>query len=307
MLADMAAYPEYHEQGPKRFLGTAVTATTPQESVDQALDHLLSHRNLAPFVSKQLIQRLVTSNPSKGYVSRVATAFERGRYAMPSGRSVGEGRRGDMTATVAAILLDEEARSEAAADRPEFGRVREPILRFAQLARAFRDDGGAPKSGPAVDVGQLRWSGGHGLGQQALEPPSVFGFSRPGYKAPGSWSAEKGMVAPELSLTGGARSVGFAEFLFSATNQNAWGQDFWRFDYEEELLPLVGDPAALADRVDTLLAYGTMTDETKARIVRAVESIKLEGNAETIERRRNRRAGVAVFLAATAPSFSVQR
>ena len=112
----------------KTFLGTTIPAGTDgPNSLRLALDAIFAHPNVAPFVSKQLIQHLVTSNPAPAYVARIAAVFENN----------GSGVRGDLRAVVRAILLDVEARSEAIAGAASFGKLREPINRLTGWARAF--------------------------------------------------------------------------------------------------------------------------------------------------------------------------
>ena len=117
-----------HETGVKTFLGTNIPAgTAGPASLGLALDAIFAHPNVPPFVSKQLIQHLVTSNPSPAYVGRISAVFANN----------GAGVRGDLRAVVRAILLDAEARTDANAGGTQYGKLREPILRLAGWARAF--------------------------------------------------------------------------------------------------------------------------------------------------------------------------
>ena len=140
------------------------------QALDAVLDSLMRHPNLAPFVSRYLIQHLVSSNPSPAYVARVAQAFRDGRF-----RTVGDGRTGDMKATVAAVLLDAEARQEPTGS--EAGRLREPIQLFTGVLRLLngRSDGDA-----------LGWWWGEELRQHAFRSPSVFNFYAPDYPLAGT-------------------------------------------------------------------------------------------------------------------------
>ncbi|NRA31609.1 MAG: DUF1800 family protein, partial [Parvularculaceae bacterium] len=197
----LVGFPNFHEQGPKTFLGTTIPGgLTPEQSVDQALDHLLAHDNIPPFIAKQLIQKFVTSNPSPDYVRRVARAFKRGTYTMPSGKDVGSGQRCDVKAAMAAVLLDREARNARFANDPTFGKVREPVMRLTHVIRALSDDQyKAPTTGIIQNHGRLRQNSAvHN--QWAFSPPSVFGFFRPGYVAAGTRTAEAEMVAPEMQV-----------------------------------------------------------------------------------------------------------
>ena len=300
----MVSYDAFHEPGPKTFLGATIdVGANAEDSVRAALDHLLSHRNVAPFISKQLIQKLVTSNPSPAYVARVGAAFEDGLFEA-DGRVFGEGRRGDLAATVAAILLDEEARDAGLAARAEHGKVREPVMRFAQFARAFRDDRPAPLRGAAGGVGRLRtanklWV----LGQGAYNPDSVFGFTRPDHKAPGGWSAQAGLVAPELALAGGVRTASYIDFMAFAV-PGTDRLDLLMPDYAP-YLPLVENPGELVDALDAVLTYGSLGEATRTRIVEALETVVIDDR--DTEADRTNRMHLAVLMLVTSPEYGVLR
>ena len=305
----MEGYPAYHDQSDKTFLGTTIPGgLSPEESVKRALDHILAHPNVAPFVCKQLIQRLVTSNPTPAYVARVGAAYESGRFEA-DGVAFGTGRRGDMAATVAAILLDEEAR-EADARPAQYGRVRPPLARFAHFARTFRDGAGAPTSGQAEDTGAMRYMADYG--QHAMGPPSVFGYSRPGFVAPGTWTGDQGLAAPQMSLSSGASMVGYINTMarFVADRGDVPSRAFFTPDYAE-WLPLAEEPTRLAEELDLVLTGRTMSEATRARIAEAAslivprdEGADLPGLDPETARRR---VEVAVLMAVTAPAYGVQR
>ena len=301
----MQGYAEHHEPAPKSFLGAVVDeGQNPGASIDAALDHLLAHPNLGPFVGKQLIQRLVTANPSPAYVARVTAAFEAGFYGR-GGWRIGTGRRGDMAATVAAILLDPEARDPAAAQNPEHGRVRDPAMRFAQYARAFRDAKTASPDGRPPEVGTLRWAHQPNvLGQRPYDPPSVFGFSRPGYVAPASRSAERDMVAPGLSLSAGTQMITYVRFMGRAVAGHNMHTDF----FDADAAPFLADaarPADLVERLDTLLTYGTLQPSTATRIAEALETVTLSGPDD--EDALRDRFELAVLMISTSPEYAVLR
>ncbi|MBB4657788.1 DUF1800 domain-containing protein [Parvularcula dongshanensis] len=301
----MEGYAQYHEEKPKTFLGTTIDfGANPEASVDAALDHILAHPNLAPFVSKRLIQDLVSSNPSPAYVTRVGHAFETGTFE-DDGVRFGTGRRGDMAATIAAILLDPEARDLELAMQPEHGKVREPVLRFAQFARAFRDGQGAPETGDPLPTGRLRYSERlDTLGQKPYAAPSVFGWFRPGYVAPGGWTASAEMVAPEMQIVTASRVSNYIGFMAMAIKGDLWGTEFFKPDFSEEMA-LVDDPAALVDHLDDLLTYGQLTDSTRERIIRALNEIDITGAKKDL--RQHDRINTAVLMMMTAPEYAVQR
>ena len=299
-------FPSFHSEAEKSFLGETIPAGTGgEESVDRALDTLFNHPNLAPFVSKQLIQRFVTSNPEPAYVERVARVFERGRYETPDGVILGDGRRGDLKATIAAILLDEAARDPALRADPAFGKLREPYLRFTHWARAF-------------DVNEARitnqvllWNAEKPdrLAQLPLRSPSVFNFYRPGYVAPGTQTAEQGLVAPELQILDATSLVGqndvMAHYIFAAagTRTGAANSDFIS-DYSTEIA-LAEDPVALVNHLDALLSGNKLEASTKERMASMIEAIEIGG--ATRESDLLGRAQLGIFLAMTAPEYLVQR
>lgn len=264
----LVMFDEEHSEEPKAFLGTTIPANTPgDQSISIALDTLFNHSNTAPFISRQLIQRHVTSNPSSAYVGRVAQAFRSGRFTMPDGRVAGGGGPGDMRAVVAAILLDPEARDVSLATGSGDGKLREPIIRFTQWARAFGVDDTEIATVNAVQDTRSP----DALGQQAYRSPSVFNFYRPGYVAPGTESGAAGLVTPELQITTAASVTGYANFM-TGFIFNGDGRTAFAPDYTDELA-LAGDPNALVDHLDMLLTAGTLSDPTRDRIVQAVGNI----------------------------------
>jgi len=188
IITPMIAYPSFHATTAKTFLGTTIPASAtadPAGDLRIALDTLFNHPNVGPFISRQLIQRLVTSNPSPAYVGRVAAVFA----------NDGKGVRGNLGAVVQAILLDAEARttSSAVAD-PNFGKLREPVIRMANWMRAFNAQsasGGWLQTSTAANTS---------LAQAPLTSSSVFNFFRPGYVAPGTKTGKLGYVAPEFQI-----------------------------------------------------------------------------------------------------------
>ncbi len=163
-----------------------------------ALDTLFNHPNVGPFFGKQMIQRLVTSNPSAAYVERVADVFA----------DNGAGVRGDMKSVLAAVLLDNEARSPAGLTDPNFGRLREPMLRLVQWARTC----GIGSVQDTWKIGDLSGPNDQ-LGQSPLRSPSVFNFFRPGYVPPSTAIASAKLVAPEFQLVNETSVGGYLNFM----------------------------------------------------------------------------------------------
>jgi uncharacterized protein (DUF1800 family) len=304
----MQGYAKFHSTSEKRFLGTVVAAQVGADasvSLRAALDTLAAHPNVGPFIGRQLIQRLVTSHPSPAYVERVARVFA----------DNGAGVRGDMKAVVRAVLLDHEARDDGAAADPGHGKLREPVLRLTALLRAFgaTSDSGAWLIGATDDPGSA-------LGQSPLRSPSVFNFYRPGYLAPGSESAAAQRTAPELQITHETTVAGYANYLRSGL-QSGFGQNGvnWTAPRRDVQLALTTEaaladrPAELVEHVANKLLGGAVNDGWRTEVLAAVESITLPllkpdlSNQSQHDTARRNRARLAVFLAAVAPEFLLQK
>jgi uncharacterized protein (DUF1800 family) len=267
---------------------------------------LVNHPNTAPFIGRQLIQRFVTSHPSSDYIERVAQAFALGRYVLPDGNAVGDGRRGDLAATIASVLFDRDARAISMRDDIRFGKIREPIIRFTHWARAFD----AQNITPEFSLALINTDA---LGQQAYGSPSVFNFFRPGYVAPGTETGDQGITSPELQITNSSSIPGYVNFMEFLTSQVLQDQganevatqeqvrSTLRANYEQELA-LADNPESLIDSLDNLLTYGFMSSETKDNIITAIETIPLVDNAS-----RERRVFMAVLMVMTSSDYIVQR
>jgi uncharacterized protein (DUF1800 family) len=302
----LAVFPEQHSTSEKTFLGVTVPANTDAAtSIDTALDTLFNHPNIAPFVSKQLIQRFVTSNPSPQYVSHVTAAFETGWFQLPDGSTVGTSRRGDLAAVIAAILLDDEARALTNRDDPMFGKVREPVIRFTNWAR-----NAGLNSASTLGEGNLEGQRGlldtaspSDLAQQAFRSPSVFNFYRPGYVAAGSQTASAALVAPELQITTTASVTSFANFMQKRIEEGQPDQTFWP-GYPRQL-QLADNADALVDLLNLTMTGGGMTAETRANIIAGVNSIQIR--AESAPQDRRRRVNAAILMTVLSPEYYVQR
>ena len=300
----MQSYPRFHSISEKSFLTTVIPAGTtadPDGDLRIALDTIASHPNVGPFISRQLIQRMVTSNPTPAYVARVAQAFGAGRFT--SGLwSAGTGQRGDLRATVAAILLDPEARSAAQLADPTFGKVREPVLRVAHWMRAFnaRSASGNFLLGVTDDPTTS-------LSQSAMRSPTVFNFYRPGYVPPNTSIATAGLVAPELQIVNEVSVVGYSNFMRSAGLNNGLGSGSPRDiqpDYTAELA-LADNADLLIDRVSLFLTAGSMSAATRTIIRDAVNSIAMPTTNQATARQN--RVRLAVFFTLSSPEYLVQK
>lgn len=307
-IQQLEMYPQHHSELEKTFLGTTIPAGTPgDESINTALDTIFNHPNVAPFVSRQLIQRFTQSNPSPAYVQNVATAFETGRFTADNGRQFGTGQRGDLRATLAAVLLEPTLfDAPAAAGTITTGKVREPILRFAHWARAF--------SISNVDAGNQRRlsdtrSAETGLSQQPFSSPSVFNFYRPGFVAPGTNSGNADLTVPEFQIVNEGSAVGYLNFMTDFAFERSPRQDntyeTYKPNYADELA-LVDNPAGLVDHLDDLLTAGRMSDAEKADIVDIISTIEIRTNTpENTADDQEDMVQAAVALVLNSPSYAV--
>lgn len=307
----MVMFDDEHAKESKTFLGETIPATySGDESITAALDILFEHPNVAPFISSQLIQRLTTSNPSPGYVQRVADTFNRGAYTLPSGAIVGEGIRGDMRAVWTAILLDSEFLDLDSRSDPNFGKIREPVLLFTHWARMS----GAPAvnlvvGDTVVDGFVLNQQQSSRLGQRPFTSSSVFNFYRPGYVAAGSHTAEAGLVAPELQIATTSSLISYANFMRALVfrNEDAKGTNGvvgLIGNYAPEI-EVAHNTTALINRLDILLTAGAMTDGTRRRLERTIESVSFD-NSNSESRLRNR-VQLAIQLLMVSPEYMVQQ
>ncbi len=274
-----------YETGSKSFLGATVAAgSSASDSLKTALDTLFNHPNLPVFVGRQMIQRLVTSNPSPGYVARVAAAFANN----------GAGVRGDMQALLKAILLDPEARDAKRAAMPDFGKLREPVVRLLNWARAY----GATSASDAWAIGDLSDPGSR-LGQSPMRSPSVFNFFRPGYVPPNTALSAQGLTAPELQITNEVSVAGYINYMQQVIGNSLKGD--LRADYGT-LMPLAGKSAALLAEINQVLAAGALSAPTLAQIQAAVDSV-----APDTPTAQQNRIFIALTLVMASPEYIAQK
>ncbi len=293
-IKSMQAYDQFHSISQKQFLGVTIPAqavATTNADVRIALDTLFNYPNVGPFFGKQLIQRLVTANPSPGYVTRVASVFNNN----------GAGVRGDLKAVIKAVLLDTEAR-DLANVTARSGKLREPVVRLVQWMRAFNarsNDGRFLLSTTSDPAAQL--------GQSPLRSPSVFNFFRPGYIPPNSKSGAVGLVSPEAQITSETSVAGYLNYMRSnissgiGTSTNSI-RDI-QPDYSAEIA-LATDPDKLVDRVNLLLAAGRLSTTARNQIRDAVASVTI-GTANPDADKKNR-VYLAIYLTMAAPEYILQ-
>jgi len=283
----MQLYPAFHDTGAKTLLGgfTIPAGQTGDQDLQMALDNIFNHSNVGPFIAIRLIRRLVTSNPSPGYVARVASAFN----------DNGFGIRGDLGAVVKAILTDPEARP--AMHMEIDGKVKEPLLRLTQLWRAYD---GASQSGafplaPAYII----------FGQGPLQASHVFNFFSPFYAPPGE-IRQSGLVAPELQIATEYQNTFITNYFFLVTFD--WnsekanpGEDEVLIDITEEIA-VAGDTDALIDMVADKLLAGGISATLRTEMANMIDRVRIAvpGNDAAL-------AAEAIYFVVTSPEFAYQR
>jgi uncharacterized protein (DUF1800 family) len=294
-LLPMQSFPSHHSTAEKDFLGVTIpvqASPDPEGDLKIALDTLFNHPNLPAFFSKQMIQHLVTSNPSPAYISRVAAVF----------KDNGLGVRGDMKAVITAILLDPEARNSATGfANPQYGKVREALLRYTEWARAFTAQSRTGSYGIGSTEDPI-W----GLGQMPMRSPTVFNWFAPGYVPPGTSIEAAGLVAPELEMTNVTTVVGYLNFMQDSIGGGATnGPDIFS-SYGTEIA-LAATPSQLVDRINLLLMAGEMDSTLQGQIANAVSAIPIPtGDQNAINAALENRVMTAIYLTMASPSFSAQ-
>ena len=302
----MIFYPEYHSVSSKTFLGVTIPASTapdPDGDLKIAMDTLFNHPNAGPFLATHLIQQLVTSNPNPDYISRVAQAFTNN----------GAGVRGDMKAVIKAILLDAEATGPARLSEPNYGKLREPVLRLTNWMRAFS---AVSQSGYFL-MPELS-SNASELGESPMDSPSVFNFWSPLYAPPNTLFSKGGLVAPEFQSVNEVSVAGYLNFLESLLINGIGGgissipptngADI-QATYPVEIA-LADDPEALTTRIDNALCYGSMSKTLHEQIAEAVSSVSFPATPappELVMAARINRVRLAVFLTMASPEYLIQR
>jgi uncharacterized protein (DUF1800 family) len=282
-VVPMQSYPNFHDTGPKVVLGgvTIPANQTAAQDLDAALDNIFAHPNVGPFIAHRLIQRLVTSNPSPAYVSRVAERFN----------DNGRGARGDLAAVVKAILLDSEARGATTAAS---GKLKEPLLRVTQLWRAYNGRAANGSYAAFANPSPI-------LGQGPLQAASVFNFFGPDYAPPGE-IRDAGLVAPELEIATEYQNTQVTNRLrtYSFRNSRTAGlnpEDIV-IDIEAEAA-VAADPNALVALVADKLLAGEISTTLRA------EAVNLVGRYSAAD--ATSRAAQAVYSVVTSPEYALQR
>ena len=291
--APMTMNEQYHSTAEKRFLGTIIPEVTDgKTSLKMALDAIFLHPNVGPFIGRQLIQRLVMSNPSPGYIERVATAFN----------DNGRGRRGDMKAVIEAVLLDDEALRVPDLSLTTNGKVREPMLRLVQWYRTF---GGRTTSG-YWEIGDQS-SPESRIGQSPLRAPSVFNFFRPNFAPKSPVFVDNGLVAPEFQIIDETSVAGYVNYIQDVidngirSNRSGSNERELVASYETEL-ELAGNPQALVDHINLVLCGGGLSDRTKRILVSAIENVPQDRPNRNLDRVK-----ACILITMVCPEYLVQK
>ncbi len=292
LIQPMVTFADHHDTNEKTFLGINFPADqSAREDLDQVLDIIFNHPNVGPFISKQLIMRLVTSNPSPTYVKRVAQIFN----------DDGQGVRGNMEAVIKAVLLDQEARTSSS---NHFGKLREPLLRLTHIWRAFKAKGAKPiapwmPSFVNYVAFHYYWPENE-FSQAPLRSPSVFNFFRPDF-SPAGKIKQANLVAPEFQISSESRiqklysalitlifDDGFHEYVPAKLNLNAETS-------------LMNNPAELINRLDLILTSGDMSQSMHNILLNYVNSNRSEINDD------KRLVRDLIILITTSAEYAIQR
>ncbi len=296
----MKIYEEEHEPGPKTLLNGYVVqeGQSALDDINEALDHLFNHQNVGPFIGRQLIQRLVKSNPSPAYIARITAVFNNN----------GSGVRGDLQAIIRAILLDDEARNSSYINDTQSGKLREPFFRYTHLFRAFN------YSNPQ----EKYWDGGGFLEEQLRQymfsAPSVFNFFSPDYRPPGPLS-NAGLTGPEFQILDSYTAISLMNVVYQEFEWNgnmglpnpdypihgvSYTVDRPLPDWSTELA-LANDIDGLIDHLDLLLTYGTLSAG-----MREIIKTALVGMQESWQNEPEDIVKLAVYLFIVSPDYAIQ-
>jgi uncharacterized protein (DUF1800 family) len=255
----MSMFDEWHEQGSKTFLNNTIPAGQKgMKDIEMAVNHIFNHPNVGPFIGKQLIQKLVTSNPSPSYIKKVAETFNNN----------GSGVRGDMAAVFKAILLHPEARSCESMKSPTQGKLQESLVRLLERARNYNFFPG-PDNNIFISGGGSEYN----FQQNILNSPSVFNFYQPDYSPLGSLR-NNNLLGPEFQIHNSTTSIRWALNVFSTEYLLGFGyskrlhrEGSYDMDISAELIPYSNDAESLINQIDKRFTRGQILPKTR-RIVK---------------------------------------
>jgi uncharacterized protein (DUF1800 family) len=305
---------------------TKVSVAQANQALEAGIDNIFCHPNVGPFISKHLIKFFVTSNPTPGYVGRVAAVFNNN----------GSNVRGDMKAVITAILTDAEAVTPATAPNvvmTKFGKLREPMIRYSHILRAFN----ATKANGRYENPWDLYSPDQGIGQAPLQSPTVFNYYNPEFSPPGHISAANA-IGPEFEITTTTSIAATQNRYGGMVSGQSWGNRLYRqggFMYigdgcdgetnaskcllsnYEDLYSLQSDATQLFNYINLVLLGGTLSVAERDRLaavlnaeypVPTVPSATANGwSIEGYQNDRHDRVKGALWLAVHMPEFQIQR
>jgi uncharacterized protein (DUF1800 family) len=287
----------------------AVNVACAQADLTAALDNIFNHPNVGPFIGKQLIQHLVTSNPSRAYVERVARVFNNDCAGLNPIAGCSSAR-GNLKAVVQAILLDPEARGDVKTD-PNYGKLREPAQYVNNILRAFNVksfDKSSTSDGVLSATQRTSTDLTGSLDQPIFQPTTVFSYYQPEYEVPGikilgpafgilstSRTLLRANVVNTLIYTGVATTT--TPTLASPDRPRGTSLDL------ANLEALSANPGAIADLLNALMLHGTMSTQMRTSLINAINTIN-DADAPT---RARKRAQTAAYLVATSSQYDIQR
>ncbi len=300
-LTPMQVFDSWHESGPKYLLNNYIVPDrNPVDAaadISDALDNLFNHPNVGSFIAYRLIQRLVKSNPTPDYVARVATAFN----------DNGQGVRGDMMAVIKAVLLDEEARNCNAVTDPLGGMLREPMVRYAHVCRAFNANVGFGFYRNYMETFYQSTL------QRPLASPSVFNFFQTDYQPLGVME-EANLVGPEFQITNTVTVSGYANMLHDWI-YDEYPMQYWDFFSDEhfsedkivrlDLSPelIMGDEENLSnliERLNLIFLHGNLSRASRNTIYETVSQLPAGTDFEI-----EMRAKLCIYLVLISPDYMI--
>ena len=284
-IGSMVPFESNHDTTSKTLLNGLVVPAggTAESDLKAALDDIFNHQNVAPFISKQLIQHLVSSNPSPAYVGRIAAVFNNN----------GNGVRGDLQAVITAILFDPEARAgdqgPSLSPPDTSGHLREPVFAVASILRGL----GATVNDTNNLTGQAT-----NLGQTVFMPPTVFNYFAPGYSIPAEFTSGATLLGPEFQLQSPSAAVARSNMVNAIVYGNLGSGAVFDWSY---LTNLAATPQALVDCVNNVFMYGRMPGAVQTQILSAVNA--LTGTSTAVHKAR---AQASVYLTVSSSYYNVE-
>jgi uncharacterized protein (DUF1800 family) len=284
---DMINDPSGSDMTAKVVLGKSIAAGLDgEQTLEAAIGILMQYPSMAPFISRQFIQRLVSSNPSPDYVSRVATVFQ--------------STQGDMKSVITAILTDLEATSTEMLSNPQAGKLREPVVRFIQWARTFQLNIAPTDAATWAKIGNLS-NPSNALAESPLQSPNVFFFFQPGYIPPQTALQANNITAPEFAITNESSVAGYMNFIKNLI-ANGIGGVPGNYSAVQSLVDQGGNSAALLAELNVLIAAGQLSGATLSLMQGALDTMDVSTPAGA-----DNRLYAALTLIMCAPEYLIQK